>query len=206
MPTRYAAPKLLKAVMLFVNAPLVSCTASLSTPLATLNTLWAVSLPSFCAKSLIESNLAIDPILSSSSGRRERTALPTFPPMLRHFLIDVSSMSFGINSGKTTACPSGFPYDAPSFATVLLIEIPALMVKPRASKTAVRTPRATTQPLRNASTSSSSSSSPSLPPTPLLPYSPIVCLVFDPNTTVSLFAASARPSISSSFQAGTAAL
>mmetsp|Transcript_12683 Transcript_12683/g.36252 ORF Transcript_12683/g.36252 Transcript_12683/m.36252 type:complete len:206 (-) Transcript_12683:23-640(-) len=102
-PSRYVAPKLLNAAMLFVSAPLVSNTGSPSIPLAALNTLCAVSLPSLWVSSWSDKSLATDPILSSSSGSRERTCLPTFPPMLRHFRINVSSIRLGINSGYTTA-------------------------------------------------------------------------------------------------------
>mmetsp|Transcript_24262 Transcript_24262/g.50069 ORF Transcript_24262/g.50069 Transcript_24262/m.50069 type:complete len:205 (+) Transcript_24262:649-1263(+) len=132
-PSKYVAPNDLNAVILLVRAPLVSNTGSLSIPLATSNTLLAVSLLSLCDNSGSESSRAIDPILSSSSGIRAFTCLPTLPPMFRTLRIGVSFISWGIDRGYTTACPSGLPYEAPSLATVLLMDIPADSVKDSAS-------------------------------------------------------------------------
>ena len=62
-------------------------------------------------------------------------------------------MTNGIAFGKITACPFGFPYDAPNLATNLLVDIPADNVKPSLSYTAFLIPRAMTHPLCNAFTS-----------------------------------------------------
>ena len=72
--------------------------------------------------------------------------------IVQYVLVQVCALTYGIASGKPTACPLGFPYDAQSFAINLLVEIPADSVKPSKSKTSFLMARAIMQPRWSART------------------------------------------------------